>query len=140
MGFHKRYISNKLVRYCYSSDGVDSLKSLLTADAFTFEIGIASTFLRIANNAQCCWIKIEKLIYTDIYNKGMDMLTHEQEQNISAILSDIQYSRDQKLIEIKSYLSKFKTELDANGIEYTFFASQILREYYEKFNRPRHTR
>lgn len=140
MGFHRRYITNKLVRYCYSTNGIDSLKQLLTADAFISEEGISLSFLRMANNERVCWLKIEKMIYKDIYNKGTGMLTEAQKINVAVILADNAYSRDQKLIELKAYLSKFKSEFDADGIEYTFLASQILKEYYEEFNRTRDIR
>ena len=39
-------------------------------------------------------------------------------------------SRDQKHIELKSYLSQFKDELDVHGIDYTWLASQFIKEYY----------
>jgi hypothetical protein len=113
---------------------------LLTADAFISEEGISLSFLRMANNERVCWLKIEKMIYKDIYNKGTGMLTEAQKINVAVILADNAYSRDQKLIELKAYLSKFKSEFDADGIEYTFLASQILKEYYEEFNRTRDIR
>lgn len=140
MGFHKRRITNKLVRYCYCTNGIEALKALLTADAFISENGIASSFIRETNNERVCWLKIEKMIYNDIYTKGTSMLTEEQKINIAVILSDRSYSRDEMLIELKHYLSHFKSELDANGIEYTFLASQILKEHYEELNRTRDTR
>jgi hypothetical protein len=31
---------------------------------------------------------------------------------------------------LKSYLSQFIDELDANGIDYTWLASQFIKEYY----------
>lgn len=140
MGFHKRRIANKLVRYCYCTNGIEALKALLTADAFISENGIASSFIRETNNERVCWLKIEKMIYNDIYTKGTSMLTEEQKINITVILSDRSYSRDEMLIELKHYLSHFKSEFDANGIEYTFLASQILKEHYEELNRTRDTR
>ena len=39
-------------------------------------------------------------------------------------------SRDQKHMELKSYLSQFKDELDAHDIDYTYLASQFIKEYY----------
>ncbi len=39
-------------------------------------------------------------------------------------------SRDQKHMELKSYLSQFKDELDVHGIDYTWLASQFIKEYY----------
>lgn len=137
MGFHKRHITNKLVRYCYSTTGIDSLKKLLSADAFISEHGIASSFVRLATNDRVCWLKIEKMISNDIYNKGMSMLTETQKNNVAVILADDGYSRDQKLIKLKTYLSNFKSDFDADGIEYTFLASQILKEYYDESNRTR---
>ena len=59
------------------------------------------------------------------------MLTEAQKINIAVILSDSSYSRDGHLMEIKSYLSYFKNEFDVQGIEYTYLASQIIKEYYE---------
>lgn len=140
MGFHRRRISNKLVRYCYSTNGIDAVKALLTADAFISESGIATSFILDANSERVCWLKIEKMIYNDIYTKGTSMLTEEQKINIAVILSDVSYSRDEMLIELKHYLSHFKSEFDANGIEYTFLASQILKEHYEELNRTRDPR
>ena len=69
MGFHRRRITNKLIRYCYSTNGIDAVKSLLTADAFISESGIASSFILDANSERVCWLKIEKMIYNDIYIK-----------------------------------------------------------------------
>lgn len=68
------------------------------------------------------------------------MLTNDQQMNIAVILTNNGYSRDQKLIKLKTYLSKFKSDFDVNGIEYTFLASQILKEYYDKFNRAQNIR
>ena len=39
-------------------------------------------------------------------------------------------SRDQKHMELKSYLSQFKDELDVHEIDYTWLASQFIKEYY----------
>jgi len=39
-------------------------------------------------------------------------------------------SRDQEHMELKSYLSQFKDELDVHGIDYTWLASQFIKEYY----------
>ncbi len=39
-------------------------------------------------------------------------------------------SRDQKHMDLKSYLSQFKDELDVHGIDYTWLASQFIKEYY----------
>ena len=33
-------------------------------------------------------------------------------------------------MELKSYLSQFKDELDAHEIDYTWLASQFIKEYY----------
>jgi len=33
-------------------------------------------------------------------------------------------------MELKSYLSQFKDELDVHGIDYTWLASQFIKEYY----------
>lgn len=131
MGFHKRRISNKLVRFRFINNGIDSLKELLSADAIIVENGIANDFIKEMSADRVCWLKIEKMIYDDIYNKGTGMLSEEQKINIAVILSDISYSRDEHLMEIKSYLSYFKNEFDAQGIEYTYLASQIIKEYYE---------
>jgi hypothetical protein len=131
MGFHKRRISNKLIRYCFVNNGIDSLKELLFADAIIAESGIAYNVINEMYNERVCWFKIEKMIYDDIYNKGSDMLSEEQKINIAVILSDSSYSRDGHLMEIKSYLSYFKNEFDVQGIEYTYLASQIIKEYYE---------
>ena len=49
-------------------------------------------------------------IYKILYNKG--------------------YLRDQKHMKLKSYLSQFKDELDAHNIDYTYLASQFIKEYY----------
>ena len=131
MGFHKRRISNKLVRFRFINNGIDSLKELLSADAIIVENGIANEFIKEISTDRVCWLKIEKMIYDDIYNKGTGMLSEEQKINIAVILSDTSYSRDEHLMEIKSYLSYFKNEFDALGIEYTYLASQIIKEYYE---------
>jgi hypothetical protein len=137
MGFHKRRITDKLVRYCYINGGIDSLKGLLTADAFICEQGLASTFIDMSNAELVCWLRIEKTIYDDIYTKGTCMLTEAQQENVAVILADNTYSRDEKLIKLKQYLSQFKDELGAYGIEYTYLASQILKEHHEKLNRSR---
>jgi len=46
------------------------------------------------------------------------------------ILHDDKCLREEKLMLLKSYLSQFKDELDANGIDYTWLASQFIKEYY----------
>ena len=46
------------------------------------------------------------------------------------ILYDDKCLREEKLMLLKSYLSQFKDELDANGIDYTWLASQFIKEYY----------
>jgi len=46
------------------------------------------------------------------------------------ILHNSEYLRDQKHMELKSYLSQFKDELDAHGIDYTWLASKFIKEYY----------
>lgn len=137
MGFHKRRITNKHVRYCYIKNGVESLKQLLTADAFYCENGIALEFINLANVEHVCWLRIEKTIYDDIYTKGLSMLTEAQQEHVAVILADITYSRDEKLIKLKQYLSQFKDEFDACGIEYTYLASQIFKEHHEKLNGSR---
>lgn len=131
MGFHKRRISNKLVRYRFIDNGIHSLKELLSADAIITENGIANDVINEMYNDRVCWFKLEKMIYDDIYNKGTGMLSEEQKINIAVILADQSYSRDEHLMEVKLYLSYFKNEFDAHGIEYTYLASQIIKEYYE---------
>ncbi len=46
------------------------------------------------------------------------------------ILYDDKCLREEKLMLLKSYLSQFKDELDVNGIDYTWLASQFIKEYY----------
>jgi len=46
------------------------------------------------------------------------------------ILHNSKSQRDQKTMELKSYLSQFKNELDAHGIDYAYLASQFIKEYY----------
>jgi len=46
------------------------------------------------------------------------------------ILHNNGYLRDQKHMELKSYLSQFKDELDAHDIDYTWLASKFIKEYY----------
>lgn len=137
MGFHRRRITDKLIRYCYINGGVESLKNILSADAFICEQGLSSLFIEMTNEELVCWLRIEKTIYDDIYTKGTSMLTEAQQENVAVILADNTYSRDEKLIKLKQYLSNFKDELGAYGIEYTYLASQILKEHHEKLNRSR---
>jgi hypothetical protein len=46
------------------------------------------------------------------------------------ILHDDKCLREEKLMLLKSYLSQFIDELEANGIDYTWLASQFIKEYY----------
>ncbi len=57
------------------------------------------------------------------------MITLAQEIFINTILTNNNYSRDQKLMKLKSYLSKFKAQFN---IDYTYVASQLLKDYYDK--------
>lgn len=140
MGFHKRRLTNKLIRYYYCTNGINSLQNILTADAFIYEDGLSSWFVNAVNSDKVCWFKIAKTIYTNIYSKGISMLTSYEWSYINTILENSAYSRDQKLIDIKQYLSQFKDKLDAYGIDYTYLASQILKEHHEKLNGSPDTR
>jgi len=140
MGFHRRHISNDLIRNIFQQRGINALKDLLSADAFITERGLATDFITLINkniNERDRWHAVEELIIDNIYNK--EMLIHDiqiPKAEIYRIVYDSEYSRDQKLIELKVYLSQFKKQLDAYGIEYTYMASQILTEYYAKVQRP----
>lgn len=139
MGFHRRHISNDLVRDLFMQRGIGSLKDLLSADAFITELGLASDFISLTNkkiNERDRWTAVEELIIDDIYSKEMfSQGIQIPKAEIYSILYNSEYSRDQKLIELKGYLSQFKKQLDANGIDYTYMASQILTEYYAKIQR-----
>jgi|ETNvirenome_6_85_1030632.scaffolds.fasta_scaffold02641_7 hypothetical protein len=75
MGFHKRYLTNKLIIDVYHNQGKIGLEKLLSgADAYMFERGIASALLEIYFNSNYSLkdrdIAIDKLFIHDIYTKG----------------------------------------------------------------------
>lgn len=144
MGFHRRHISNNLVRDMFQQRGIDALKGLLSADAFVTEIGLASDFIALTNkkiNERDCWNAVEELVTNDIYNKEMYSLnTNVPKAEVYKILHNSEYSREQKLMEMKLYLSHFKKIFDADGIDYTYAASMIINEYYAKIERTTNNR
>ena len=137
MGLYKRFISNDLVRKYYNEGGILKLKTLLTTDVFIYESGIASDFISLVNSnlsEQDLWIAVKEVIQNDIYIKGYMLPAGISNAKIYEIMHNSEYSRDEKLMQLKSYLSKFINELDAYGIDYTYMASKILIEYYERSN------
>lgn len=143
MGFHKRRISGDLIREIYIQRGIAGLKSLLSADAFITTSGLASDFIELANSElpeDDFWIAAEKLVINDIYNKDMygpdDLNANIPTAGIYEILYNSDYSREQKIIELKTYLSRYRKEILAeDGIDYTYAASIIINEYYAKIKR-----
>jgi hypothetical protein len=136
MGFHRRHISNDLVRDMYQQRGITALKGLLSADAFVTELGLASDFIALTHkkiNERDCWKAVEELVTNNIYKKEMYSLnTKIPKAEVYKILHNSEYSREQKIMEMKLYLSHFKKILDADGFDYTYVASNIVNEYYAK--------
>ena len=73
MGFHRRYITNDLIKSMYKQRGIESVKSLVDkVDAFIVQDGLAQDFIDLANyqediNDVDRWNIIEKLIRDNIY-------------------------------------------------------------------------
>ncbi len=77
------------------------------------------------------WCKAVKIIHNNIYTKEMNVFNLSiSKAEVYKILHDKRSQRDQKHMELKSYLSKFKDELDVHGIDYTWLTSQFIKEYY----------
>lgn len=138
MGFHRRYITNDLIKSMYTQRGIKSVKSLVDkVDAFIVQDGLAQDFIDLANyqediNDVDRWNIIDKLIRDNIYTKEMNVFDLSVNRiEVYKILYNSEYSRDRKLMELKLYLTQFKDELDANGFEYTRLASQFVKEYYD---------
>ncbi len=135
MGFHKRFITNDLVQNYYHIGGMEKLETLLSADAYICESGIASDFISLANSdlsEQDLCNATKELMKNDIYIKGIMLPDEVSKAKIFEIVYNSEHSRDEKLIQLKSYLGEFIDELNAYGIEYTYLASRILTEYYEQ--------
>lgn len=134
MGFHRRRLSNDHIRDSYKQRGISFLKSLLSADTIIHEIGLVSDCIDLTNsklNVYDCWIAIEELVKNDIYNKDMYKLNDQiPNAGIYEILYNSDYSREQKLMEMKLYLSGYREILDAEGIDYTYASSLIINDYY----------
>jgi len=134
MGFHRRRITNDHIRDSYKQRGLSFLKSVLSIDTIICEMGLASNCVGLINsklNIYDRWLAIEELVKNDIYNKDMYNLDEQiPTTGIYEILYNSEYSRDQKLMEMKLYLSEYKKILDAQGIEYTYAATSIINDYY----------
>ena len=137
MGFHKRRFSNEFLLSNYLSGGVKSIKCLIgKADAYMGERGIASDFLDLVfddeiKNENDRWTAIDKMISNYIYTKEMNVFNLSiSRADVYKILHNNEYLRDQKHMKLKTYLSQFKDELDAHNIDYTYLASQFIKEYY----------
>tara|TARA_R110000803_G_scaffold119626_1_gene187914 strand:+ start:67 stop:513 length:447 start_codon:yes stop_codon:yes gene_type:complete len=143
MGFHKRRVTGALIRDLYTRRGIPGLKSILSADAFITESGLATEFIDLTNaelSDHECWIAVEKLVINDIYNKDMyspeNLNADIPTTDVYKILDRSELSREQKLIELKALLSAYSDEiLKKDGIDYTYAASIIINEYYAKIKR-----
>ena len=137
MGFHKRRISNELLKSNYLEGGIQSIKTIIgRADAYIAEQGLSCDFIDLVftekiKNENDRWAAIDKMISNYIYTKEMNVFNLSiSRAEVYRILHNSGYLRDQKHMELKSYLSQFKDELDAHDIDYTWLASQFIKEYY----------